>query len=862
MIESSHRDASPRAFDFSRAVAIAAALVLLCSVVGFGQTVRTRTVLADGWFVKQLDTPNPDIAALTREATAPDNSWLSAHMPAQVHDVLLQHKLIPDPHFSDNAAKLIWVAEKDWAYACKFRRAGQEMGTAFLEFQGLDTLATAYLNGTEIGRFDDMYRQYRVEVTKQLSAAGQDNLLLIVFHSPVRYLSELKPPHGAVIPATRYLRKAPPDFTNYLGARPNFIKVGIFRDVVLDAPGPAWIDDVWVRTELAPPYTRATLRARVMTSGTAGVLQYQLLDPSGNAIAHGSAEAGKDFTVEVAYPQLWWPRLYGSQPLYTLSVSLTDKGRLLDARQTKIGFRDVKLVLKDPATGEERFRFIVNGRPIYFRGGCWAPLEQMSQCWLPDRAHRLLDLAEQGRVNILRVWAEGVEPPAEFYDECDRRGIALWQDFFFANGMEPTDVPEYTAQVRAEITEMVRRLRNHPSLLLWVGGNENYMAVDFARQRFTLGNDLFLKIMPDIVAQMDPGRPLHPSSPYGGRNPNWPQAGDWHDYTTIQYEPESAVPLWASEVLRASTPSLESMRQFLKPEELWPDGWNTAIRQPGEPAWPPAWTYHSTGIETWDRIGAIERYPDASDAAELIRNLGTAHGEYLQERIERERRGVPDGAPDGNRRNWGNTVWRFNDPWPEIYSSVVDYYLEPKIAFYYMRRAYDPVLVSFERTPDWIAVWITNDSPQGVAGNLEVRHMKFSGELRGQMGVEVALQPGESKRVLNLTKLGILSLRDDFLHASFAGREADLLLTTERYLHLTPCRLTAHVEDETVDISTDVFARQVTLEMVGGVGAAFEDNYFDLIPGQRRTVKILNAGGVRAVRVRALNGEPFEIQLP
>ncbi len=838
--------------------------MILSPAVSFGQTVRIRTALSEGWFVKQLDTPNPDIAALTREVATPDSSWLSARMPAQVHDVLLAHKLIPDPHFSDNAAKVTWVAEKDWAYGCKFRRADRAKGPIFLEFQGLDALATAYLNGVEIGRFDDMYRQYRVEVMKHLAPVGKVNVLLIVFRSPVHYLAEFQQPaaHEGAIPAVRYLRKAPPDFTNYLGARPNFIKVGVFRDVVLDSPGSAWIDDVWVRTELSPPYNRATVRARVMTSGNAGKLEYELLDPSGNSIAHGTAEPGKDFVIDVQAPQLWWPRMYGSQPLYKLAVSLTEGGRVLDARQTSIGIRDVKPMLKDPDTGEERFGFVVNGRLIFFRGGCWAPLEQMSQCWLPDRARRLLDLAEQGRMNILRVWAEGVEPPAEFYDECDRRGIAIWQDFFFANGMEPSDIPEYTAKVCAEIEEMVRRLRNHPSLLLWVGGNENYMAVDFARKKFTIGSDLFLKIMPEIISELDPARSFHPNSPYGGKVPNWPLAGDWHDYTTIQYEPESSVPLWSSEVLRASTPSLQSMRQFLKPEELWPAGWSTAIRKPGEPAWPPAWTYHSTGIETWDRVGAIERYPDAATAAELIRNLGTAHGEYLQERIERERRGVPDGAPDGHRRNWGNTVWRFNDPWPEIYSSVVDYYLEPKIAFYYMRRAYEPVLVSFERTPDWIAVWVTNDSPETVAGKLTVTHQKFDGEVLGQMSADVSLRAGESKRALNLTSLGTLSLRDEFLHASFNGHNSTLLLTAERYLHLPPTHLRAQTRGNSIELSTDVFARQVAIESEYGVGVAFEDNYFDMTPHQSRTIQVLNRGGGQAVRVQALNSEPVEVHLP
>ncbi len=220
--------------------------------------------------------------------------------------------------------------------------------------------------------------------------------------------------------------------------------------------------------------------------------------------------------------------------------------------------------------------------------------------------------------------------------------------------------------------------------------------------------------------------------------------GDWHDYTTINFTPGASLPLFGSEVLRASVPALSSMRRFLSEGELWPAGFSPAVRKPGQPAWPPAWAYHSTGIATWDRIGPIQDYCDPTSAEELIRVLGTAHGEYLRERIERERRGVPDDEPAGSRRCWGNIVWRFNDAWPMIYSSVLDYYLEPKIAFYFMRRAYEPVLVSFERTPDKICVWVINDSPEPVAGTPAVERLGFDGKVRGKLQEAATVKPGET----------------------------------------------------------------------------------------------------------------------
>jgi beta-mannosidase len=324
---------------------------------------------------------------------------------------------------------------------------------------------------------------------------------------------------------------------------------------------------------------------------------------------------------------------------------------------------------------ENMFRFDINGRPVFLRGGDWVPVEGATHVWRPERAERLLELAEHGNMNILRIWGEGELPPQSFYDECDRRGICIWQDFMFGYYDHRKGDAAFLENCRAEVEGMIRRLRNHPSILLWVGGNEQYLwsspsNVPEARR------EIFEQLMPDCCKRLEPARLFHASSPFGGPTGNWALEGDWHDYTTINFAPQASVPLFASEVLRASVPSLGSMRRFLIEEEIWPKGFDPAVRRPGQPAWPPAWTYHSTGTSTWERVGAVQEFCDPASAEELIRVIGTAHGEYLRERIERERRG----APDGNRRCWGNIVWRLNDSWPMIYSSVIDYYLEPKIA--------------------------------------------------------------------------------------------------------------------------------------------------------------------------------------
>lgn len=252
---------------------------------------RSARALRKGWHVKQLDTDRPDIAALTRAAASPDEAWLTATMPAQVHDILLAHGRIGDPRVSKNAAKSAWVGQKDWAYACTFASPGGD-GAVFLRFGGLDTIAAAYLNGKPIGRFANMYRRYSVRVREFLRPRGQRNVLLIVFTSPLRYAKQAPKRFGAAkgVSRNKYLRKCHCDFGSYLGARPHSMKVGVFRDVVLDAPDRSWLEDVCVRPTLTKDLTRANVRVLVESAGEAAKIRWALADPSGKPIARGEAD--------------------------------------------------------------------------------------------------------------------------------------------------------------------------------------------------------------------------------------------------------------------------------------------------------------------------------------------------------------------------------------------------------------------------------------------------------------------------------------------------------------------------------------------------------------------------------------------
>ncbi|RMF97596.1 MAG: hypothetical protein D6741_09980, partial [Planctomycetota bacterium] len=232
-----------------------------------------------------------------------------------------------------------------------------------------------------------------------------------------------------------------------------------------------------------------------------------------------------------------------------------------------------------------------------------------------------------------------------------------------------------------------------------------------------------------------------------------------------------------------------------------------------------------------------------------------------RETIGRYRRGVPDGGTPGTRRCGGCTIWRLNDPWPMMYMSLIDYYLQPKHAYYYLARTYRPVLLTCEQTPDYVAFWIVNDSPQPIEGTLVVRHLTFDGKERGRLTAEVRVPSGASRRVLRTDELGEIRRRQEFYAATFGDQTLCRYLAPERYLQLKPARLEAELENGTVVLQTDVPCRQVSLEVPGVVGEVFSDNYFDLLPGEPKRIAIRRLPGGDRIVVSAVNAAPVELPL-
>ncbi|MHC4595002.1 MAG: beta-mannosidase [Planctomycetota bacterium] len=819
--------------------------------------------ISDGWKIKSL-TPRKslDTSFLAEaERAGKSDGWFAAStMPAMVHDILLQHGKIETPWLPGAAEECQWVAEQDWVYAVRFEAAEVNV-ESLLRFKGLDTIVDVYLNGKQIASHSNMYLPLIVDVSGQLH---DENTLVLHFHSVYEQSdgkrSRIRNVNGD---PDRRVRRPNQNYSRYLGPYPNFSRVGVYDKVLLEVTYGSWMKEV-----VADASVNETLTIGTMTLDVAGTCRVdnvevsaRLLDPEGKTVATLVSQPQiRDGTftnhmvIHINRPHLWWPRGYGDQPLYRLEATLIIKGGARQTVSRTLGFRRVDM--------SKRLHFMVNGIPVRLWGGDWVTPRWDTAVWDPPRVEKLFTIAEHANFNAFRVWGVVESPRDDFYEMADARGFMLWQDF--------TDLPlaadaRSRAICREEATLLLKRLKHHPSIVVWCGGNEAAMwnHQEYNGKLEDQGPWSGLAAAEEVGAicrKLDPDRYYQPSSPYYGENPNDPQEGNTHGYTNMWFVPGYDFLNFASEDTRIAAPPLHSIKRFISPEDIWPADYSPVYKHGDIYPYPKTWLRYTTG-SSWKKTGPVELFYDATDAASLVYRLGMAEALYYHDVIERQRRGRDATDTSNRRRCGGYLVWKFNDSWPQIYSGKVDYFLEPYHVYYTLRRAYTPVMLSFDKEA-YIYLWAVNDTPQTVTGTARIQLFHLGrNEIRKEIVRDVIMDPGQSKVVVRLDKAGIASFRKEhILYASLTDRsgqiiaEAHCLGDIERRVTFPDAKLDVKVRDGALVIKSDKYAHSVTLtgDANGDAfGWFFEDNYFDLMPGQEKTVRVLGDHRRGLVTVKA-----------
>lgn len=798
-----------------------------------------------------------------------DTLWSDAKVPGTVHQDLLNHNRIPNPFYGMNEEAVQWVENEDWMYRTSFVVDEQQLSrdAAVLEMDGLDTYADVFLNGALILRSDNMFVGHKIEVKPVLRKGV--NRLLVRFRSPVKEVLPQLQTNGFDYPASNdhspwrtsvYTRKAPYSYGWDWGIR--LATCGIWRPVRLVFSDVARIEDYYVCQE-AVTQAKADVDNRLeinnVTSNTVSALlkvDYHYSDSDTKEIRKQiELRPGANtvsLPVSIENPHLWMPNGWGEPSLYKFTASLSVDGVEIAKQERNVGLRTVRVVMDDDEYGKS-FYFVVNGKPMFAKGANFIPDDALLPNVTPERYKRIFEDVKAANMNMLRVWGGGIYEADEFYDEADRNGILIWQDFMFACSSYPHD-PLFVGRVESEAEYNIKRLRGHASLAMWCGNNEIYEAMRYwgwqrkysaeAFAEMECGYDvLFRGLLPKMVERLDNGRFYMHSSPYEanwGRPDSW-KTGDSHNWGTWHgrkpFESfDTDVPRFMSEYGFQAFPEMKTIRTFAEEKDF-------ELESPVMNAHQKADIGNALIKQTMGLYYKVpEKFEDLVYVGLVLQGQGIRHG------IEAHRRNRP--------YCMGSLFWQLNDSWPVVSWSGIDYYGNWKALMYQSKRAFAPILINAIKEGDDLCVYLVSDELQDHDDvRLDVELMDFDGKAHGKWTQSGMLAANSSvlfmkKRADELQ--GKLSAANSLLHFTLKDKNGATLADDVFYFAYPKDQKLPEANIETsvrqrgdaivMTLKTDKLARDIFVE-VPVQGVRFTDNFFDLLPGQRKKITITSPEG-------------------
>jgi beta-mannosidase len=762
-------------------------------------------------------------------------------VPGCVHSDLGRAGVIPPLDWRDNEALQQWIDGETWTYRRTFVLADIAFANIELVCDGLDTLATISLNGKVVLETDNMFRTWRAAAGPHLQEG--ENSIEVTFHSTL--------PKIAAGQAKRPLREWNTYFDRYLGRGhvrkmacsygwdwgPVAATAGIWKNIRLEFTRDARWLDLHIRQQHAPGL--AALEIVWQVSGPGGI-RFELWR-DGRLIAETTAPStAANAKLEVKNPELWWPNTLGAQPLYELRAILISASGMQDVWTRRIGLRALRLVRERDAVGESFF-FEINGRAVFAKGANWIPVRILLPEITREDYRKLLQDAADANMNMLRVWGGGIYENDDFYDLCDELGILVWQDFAFACGMYPSWDDDFLASVEAEARDNVRRLRHHPSLALWCGNNE--LEMGFAGKpdySWEVYGRLFDKLLARICAELDPDTAYWPSSPHtpiGDRDDfNSDLSGDTHHWSVFfGRQPFEAQRTWRTRFMSEfgfqSYPELRTIESFTAPEDRFFMSRILDYHQRSEVGNQTIFSY------------LLDWFQPPLEFAELLTLSQITHALCVRYATEHLRRIQPLCG--------GVLYWQINDIWPCASWSSIDSFGRWKALQYEARRFFAPVLVSIEEDllTSRARIHLSNQLPTERVLDVRWQVTDTDGKvlLDETASVKAPSQTGHYVADIDATPLLKNYHAHDLMIWAWASERGTVLsrnwasLARPKYLSIAEPQIEIDLEtarDGTLlHLSCAKPAPYVVLALQEE-DARFDDNFFHLHPGEKRTIKM------------------------
>lgn len=652
------------------------------------------------------------------DPSTPKNDWLAAFVPSDVRDVLKNAGQIEDPYYARNTHKSRWVEDLEWWYVrdviipiewseCR----------VFIRFEGVDYLAKYWWDGKPIGSSADMFVPVEFALNAESATPGLHYLAVRILPPPKSSCNHY---FDGRIPVRSHHHKMQAGW-GWDWSRP-LVSIGIWDRVALYATRMGRIVNVFVQAE---PINISQTKRTVASSANIRVdlemenpgneeCSLEIFAPDGTRVYSGTFPAAEKSIHEFSLDNvlLWWPNGYGEQPLYRYTVHLGQS----DTQSGHFGVRRLRMIPNnDKEEGAYDLTFEVNGIKIFVMGANWVPADLLVARLEKTRYQKLLQIAKDIGFNMLRVWGGGLVEKDDFYSLADELGIMIWQEFPLSCANYPSN-EKFLGEKDREARAVVKKLRNHLCISLWCGGNEmDYYGMPTDHPVLTLFGD--------IVRELHPGIDYHTSCPDKSR-PGERDHGPWewkeHEFWNQHFR------AFISEFGCNSLPNIDSLRQFIPAEEMWPPGLSYAHHFCVLPNYKRASQLKPRDLEDWITVS------QKCQADQLSYVFSLARTRQFQ--------------------TSGVLLWQFNSAWPEGGWSIVDYYGFPKAACRELTEICRPLTVAIldhditqgDRPTKTISFWLVNSYPEPCEGICDLRILDKNDILHFSKSERVAIEGYQS----------------------------------------------------------------------------------------------------------------------
>ena len=698
-----------------------------------------KIFLKENWYLKSSYLVKGDGKKISSGESKPQN-WYKTTIPTTVLTALVKNGVYPDPYVGLNNMKIPDASDEfnrehhlgkyshlpenrnPWVdpywFLNQFKLPGELAGEViWLNLEGINYRAEVWLNGRLIADSKvvvGMFGDWSFDITKLINIEEINTLAIKI--CPLDYpglpaepqLKAFGPfgpnggPTGDIGKNVTMQCSVGWDWMPAVRDR----NMGIWQDVYISATGPVDIRDPFIISDLPLPRKseaelkvmteivnltesriKGTLTAKILPENFKGdeIVLIKAVELAPHQVSRVQLDKESYDVLSIKNPKLWWPNGQGDQNLYELELLFETDGKKADSERITFGIREMSSKVKT-VEGWARRDFFVNGQKILLKGGAWVPDMMLNRS--REKLYNELRLSKEANLNTVRIWGGGITPPEEFFAFCDELGLLVWHDFWITGDCQGTwgkgsqDYPYDEDVFLNNAADVVKKLRNHPCVLVWTAGNEGYPR-----------KEIYVPLREEILAKLDGTRSFIPSSGY--REPPsewglaWPDnqpAGTYSGGPYYWVNPRDYYGrvdkgkdwLFKNEVGFPSLPTLESLKKFIP--DLTPD---EEVKFPLNHIWGYHDACEGNGKYSLYDNAIRERYGDPKDLEDYVKKGQLVNAENY--------RAIFESVNHAMDRVAGVLLWKTNPAWPSVAWQLYDWYLCPNAGFYYIKKACEPL---------------------------------------------------------------------------------------------------------------------------------------------------------------------------